>query len=113
MPFVGQKGWPRMQMRPAAAGQICILGQPLCPTKGIAFTPPPCWYYGTEQVVAPFSINFGGSQDDNTGNPSVDLYVCARGAGRVDVVDSVSGSKNFYSPVSIPGVRYVASTASQ
>ncbi len=98
---------------PAAAGRICILGQPLCPTKGIAFTPPPCWYYGTEQVVAPFSINFGGSQDDNTGNPSVDLYVCARGAGRVDVIDSVSGSKNFYSPVSIPGVRYVASTASQ
>jgi len=100
---------------PLQAGQICTLFSviPPCPTKGIAFTPPPCWYTGTEQVVAPFSINFGGSQDDNTGAPSVDLYVCARGAGRVDVIDSVSGTRNFYSPVSIPGVRYVATTASQ
>jgi hypothetical protein len=89
---------------PLVGGNICQLFTPGCPTKPIAFIPPPCWYSGTEQYPG---------TNDGTGNTSFDLYVCARGASRVQVFDMISGGQDFYSPVLIPGVRYVASPGSQ
>jgi hypothetical protein len=80
---------------------------PPCFSHAIVFTPPPCQYHGAE--IYPL----GANSIDTSGDPAFTLYVCARGAGRVDVMDVNSGSIDFYSPVSIPGVRYVGSTNSQ
>ena len=88
----------------AGFGHLCQLGAPNCPQNAIAYTPPPCWYSGTEQF--PQVI-------DGTGDPSTALYVCVRGAGRIEVLDSTTGARDFYSPVLIPGVRMVGSTGSQ
>jgi hypothetical protein len=85
---------------------ICQLFTPGCPTLASAFQPPPCWYSGTEQYPT-------GADQDGGFTTSVDLFVCARGAGRVEVINSNSGAVDFYSPVSIPGIRYIASTTSQ
>ena len=80
---------------------------PPCFSHPVQFTPPPCQYHGAE--IYPL----GALSVDQSGDPTFALYVCARGAGRVDVMDSVNGSIDFYSPVFIPGVRYVGSTCSQ
>jgi len=68
---------------------------------------PTCWYNGTEQdvVIIP-SI-------DQSMVPTKDLYICARGASQVTVIDITSGARSFYSPISIPGVRYVAGPGTQ
>ena len=89
---------------PLVAGSICQLFTLGCPTKPIAFTPPPCWYFGTEQYPA---------FQDPSGDPSLALYVCVRGAGRVEVLDATTGAHDFYSPIYIPGVKGTFSTASQ
>ncbi len=65
---------------------------------------PYCYYNGTEQNL--FNI-------DQSGAVSQDLYICARGAGQITVVNLVNGARDFYSPVLIPGVRFVASQATQ
>jgi hypothetical protein len=67
-------------------------------------TAPTCWYNGTEQQL----LNIDGSLA-----VSQDLYICARGASQVTVVNLVSGARDFYSPISIPGIRTVASPANQ
>ena len=65
-------------------------------------TNPGCWYNGTEQqLVFPDA------------GPAQDLYICARGASQVSVVNMVSGLRSFYSPISIPGIRDIATPASQ
>ena len=94
---------------PASGSWICQLftSPPPCPSKASAFTPPPCWYFGTEQYPIP------GQTEDFSGKPSISVYVCARGAGRVDVLNSTSGGKDYYSPIVIPAVRFVGSTSSQ
>ncbi len=66
-------------------------------------------YKGTQQLVNQRGLN----GTDTTFDPSTDLYVCARGEGKVTVIDQVSGALSFYSPIPIPGIRQVASTASQ
>ncbi len=66
-----------------------------------------CHWSGTEQDVVKLA------RIDGTMVPTRDLYVCARGASQVTVVDLVSGARNFYSPISIPGVRFVGSTCTQ
>jgi hypothetical protein len=45
--------------------------------------------------------------------PTKDLYICARGASQVTIIDLVSGLPKFASPVAIPGVRFVASPSTQ
>ena len=68
---------------------------------------PTCWYNGTEQDTIVMSGN------DPSMVPTKDLFVCARGASQVTVIDITSGARNFYSPVSIPGVRFVAGPGTQ
>jgi hypothetical protein len=87
-----------------AQGWICQLGVPGCPQRGVLYTPPPCWYYGTEQFPA---------QPDLSGDPSLALYVCVRGAGRIEVLDATSGAHDYFSPIVIPGIRMVGSAGSQ
>ena len=67
---------------------------------------PTCWYNGTEQNTI-----LAGT--DGSMVPTKDLFVCARGASQVTVIDITSGAYNFYSPVSIPGVRFVAGPGTQ
>jgi hypothetical protein len=95
---------PTSWFSPLLGGSICQLGTPGCPIRGVIYTPPPCWYFGTEQFPA---------QPDGSGDPSATLYVCVRGAGRIEVLDSVTGSRDFFSPIFIPGVRMVGSPGSQ
>ncbi len=80
---------------------------PLCIAllnSGLCSLVPTCWFKGTEQT----SPNPDGSL-----NAAQDLYICARGAGQVTVVDLVSGLRNFYSPIKIPGVRGVYTPPTQ
>ncbi len=95
---------PSSWFSPLAAGWICLIGTPGCPNNPIAFTPPPCWY---EKQTEQFPLN-----PDLTGAPSIWIYVCVRGASRIEVINSTTGSKDFYSPISIPGVRNVAAPGS-
>jgi len=66
-----------------------------------------CHYNGTEQDVL---LNF---LIDGTMVPTKALYICARGASQVTVIDLISGQRAFYSPIGIPSVRFVASTCTQ
>ena len=68
----------------------------------ICSTNPGCWYNGTEQ-----QLTFPSAA------PAQDLYICARGASQVTVVNMVTGLREFYSPVSIPGIRFIATPATQ
>jgi hypothetical protein len=79
-----------------------------CFSHPVIYTPAPCQYFGAE--IYPRAPLPGL---DTTGDPSLELYVCVRGASRVEVMNVVSGTPSFYSPVNIPGVRYVGSAASQ
>ena len=45
--------------------------------------------------------------------PTKDLYVCARGASQVTVIDLTSGASNFYSPIEIAGIRFIAGPGTQ
>ncbi len=89
---------------PLTGGFMCQLFTPGCPILPVAFLPAPCWYFGTEQIPA---------TPDGTGNTSLDLYVCARGASRVQVFDLVGGSQDFYSPIIVPGIRSISAPGSQ
>ena len=42
-----------------------------------------------------------------------EMYICARGAGFVKIIDQTTGALSFYNDVAIPGIRYVASTVRQ
>jgi hypothetical protein len=86
------------------AGFICDLTQPLCPTVPVVYAPPPCQYWGTEQW--PRFV-------DNSGAPSTAMYVCVRGASRIEVLNLTSGAPDFYSPVVVPGIRGVYAPGSQ
>ncbi len=68
---------------------------------------PSCWYNGTEQDV------LATVGPDLSMVPTKDLYVCARGASQVTVIDITSGARNFYGIVTIPGVRFVAGPGTQ
>ncbi len=68
---------------------------------------PSCWYNGTEQDV----LILAGA--DGSMVPTKDLFVCARGASQVTIIDMTSGARSFYSPVEIPGVRFVAGPGTQ
>ena len=68
---------------------------------------PGCWYNGTEQDV----VKLG--RIDQSLTASQDLYICARGAGQITVVNIVTGGRDYYSPVSIPSVRMVATAGTQ
>ena len=50
---------------------------------------------------------------DQSLDPSLELYVCATGAGQINVVNMLSETENFYSPIKIDDVRFVGSQASQ
>ena len=68
-------------------------------------TTPSCRYGNTEQAIT----GTDGSQDT-----ARDLYICARGAGFVNVIDQISGAPPIPDPqIVIPGVRYIASTVRQ
>ncbi len=66
-------------------------------------------YSGTQQNANQRGVNATDATWDNAS----ELYICAAGEGKVTVIEQVSGALSFYSPVPIPGVRRVASTASQ
>ena len=65
---------------------------------------PSCWWNGTREVAQYLDTSMGAAQQ---------LYICARGASQVTVVGLLTGTRDFYSPVSIPGVRTIASPATQ
>jgi hypothetical protein len=74
-------------------------------------TNPSCWYRGTEQWA--LSPRFNGGGIDQSLASAQDLYICARGASQISVVNLVNGGRDIYSPISIPGIRFVASPATQ
>lgn len=72
--------------------------------------PASCWYNGTEQDATVFQLI------DQPETSSQRVYVCARGAGQVTVINALNGSLDIYggvTPIAIQGVRWVASTCSQ
>ncbi len=76
--------------------------------SGICNVPPvvSCWYGETLQAeMSPVG--------DASMTPTKDLYICARGASQVTVIDITTGIPNFHSPVSIPGVRFIAGPPTQ
>jgi hypothetical protein len=52
---------------------------------------------------------------DGSGDPSNDVYVCVRGAGRVEIVNVVTGSRPAPpgDQIAIPGIRFIAGCGSQ
>lgn len=95
---------PASWFSPLAAGWICQIGTPGCPARGVAFTPPPCWY---QQLTEQFPF-----QPDLSGAPALWLYVCVRGAGRIEVIQATTGASDTPSRIPITGVRNVGSTSS-
>jgi hypothetical protein len=63
-----------------------------------------CWFGGVEQAV--------GTADAGM-VPTKTLYICARGASQVTVIDLTSGAPHPSGPIRIPGVRFVAGEATQ
>lgn len=96
---------PPSWFSPGAAGWICQIGQPGCPANPVAFTPPPCWY---EKLTEQFP-----QQPDLSGAPALWLYVCVRGAGRIEVIQSTTGALDTPSKIAINGIRNVGSTSSE
>lgn len=71
---------------------------------------PTCIFKGTEQDVVALQLI------DQTETTSQRLYICARGAGQVTVVNMLNGSLDYWggvNPIFIQGVRRVTSTCSQ
>ena len=81
-------------------GCIAPVGSAGCALPGMRS----CWFGPSEQALG---------LADGSMVPTKDLYICARGASQVTVIDLTSGSRNFYSPIAIPGVRFVAGEATQ
>ena len=51
---------------------------------------------------------------DGTFSSASDMYICARGAGFVNVIDQVSGAPPRPNPqIAIPGIRYIATQVRQ
>ena len=90
---------------PVAVAHLCAWAWTICidwAGNNSCSGHPWCWYNGTEQqLVFPDA------------GPAQDLYICARGASQVSVVNMVTGLRSFYSPISIPGIRDIATPASQ
>lgn len=78
--------------------------------------------------AGPFSFIYGGTfqaptQPDLSGAPSLNLYVCVRGAGRIEVMNFNTGARPITpdrvpaappaDKIAIPGVRNVNTTCSQ
>ena len=81
------------------------------PNNGQAPNNPACFYQGVpfwQWVTPPLTPLI-----DPTLDPSLEVYVCAQGAGQVNVVNMLNGTPNFYQPIQISGVRFVGSQASQ
>jgi hypothetical protein len=76
-------------------------------------THPYCWYKNSKHKIYQASVFVGGHWDDPTQAAAANLYVCARGSGQVTQVNVLSGVKAFYQPPPIPGIRFVATHATQ
>jgi hypothetical protein len=77
-------------------------------------THPFCWYNGMKHKIYQLSVFFGGHWDDASYQAAQNLFVCARGSGRVVALDIISGQPDLpYSPINIPGVRAISTHASQ
>ena len=77
-------------------------------------THPYCWYNNSVKFkVYQLSVQFGGNWDDLTYAAALNMYVCARGSGRVIVMNLTSGARDFYQPAAIPGVRFVSAHGTQ
>jgi hypothetical protein len=68
---------------------------------------PSCHYNGTEQDCVALQLI------DGPETTSQSLYICASGAAQITVVNVLTGSRDFYSPIPIQGLKFVASTNSQ
>lgn len=88
--------------------------QPLISALGPPWlsTSPSCWYNGTQQYIYVPGCPPTGLYDC-TLEPAQAIYICARGAGQISIVDLVTGARDFYSPVHVPGIRTVAGPPTQ
>ncbi len=73
---------------------------------------PSCWYNNTQQYVY-VNACYPLGMWDCTLAPAQELYICARGSSQISVVNLVTGARDFYSPIHIPGVRFVAGPPTQ
>ncbi len=91
---------------PVAVAHPCAWSRSMCidwlGAPWVCAVRPGCWYNGTEQ-----QLTFP------SGDPAQDLYICARGASQISVVNMVTGLRDFYSPVSVPAIRSIATPATQ
>ncbi len=92
----------------ASWGTPCIApsGSNLC----FHGTQPSCWYGQTLQAEMDLLLT---TNPDFSMVPTKDLYICARGASQVTIVDISTGIPLESSPVSIPGVRFIAGPPTQ
>ncbi len=70
-----------------------------------------------EQVLAPLGLGLqaqgsGYAGFGPAGAPALWLYVCVRGAGRIEVIQATTGASDTPSRIPITGVRNVGSTSS-
>jgi hypothetical protein len=68
-------------------------------------TNPGCWYRNIVETQLRLQ--------DTSLAQAQRLYICAKGSSQVTVVNMVNGARDFYSPIQIPSVSYVASAATQ
>ena len=91
---------------PVAVAHPCAWSRSMCidflDAIPVCSNHPWCFYNNTEQQLFLPALD-----------PAQDLYICARGASQVTVVNMVTGNRDFYSPVSIPGIRDISTPASQ
>jgi len=71
---------------------------------------PSCWYGSTLQAEMDLLTTTG---PDGSMVPTKDLYICARGASQITIIDINDGVPLLSSPVGIPGVRFIAGPSTQ
>jgi hypothetical protein len=76
-----------------------------CIPAGVPQPAPGCYYRNIAEMYL--------QAVDQTLAVSQDLYICAKGASQVSIVNMITGAFDEYSPIAIPGVRYVATTCTQ
>lgn len=84
----------------------------IAPATATPPSAPSCWYNNTQQYVYVNACYPLGMWDCSLA-PAQELFICARGSSQVSVVNLVTGSRDYYSPIHIPGVHHVSGVPSQ